>query len=392
MLTTTSATAAAYWPPVDARLPRAPSTARLDRTIPSLDGVRAFAVISVMMLHFATLLPAGSAIARVSAIGWMGVDVFFVLSGFLITRILLATAGRRGYFRSFYVRRFLRIFPLYYAVLGVIALLPLVAPALLRQPDVFAAARLPEWTYLTNIAIAWPRWGRIPAATAQFWSLAVEEQFYVVWPIIVLLARRRLGTVAVAVCFGAWALRIVLPLAGVGPHAIYVLTFTRADGLALGALVAVLAQGQLARCVRPAAMAGAISLVGLLTIWIVSGADQFGYPMQALGFACVTIGSASAIVLLLTHETHRISRFLATPLLGYIGRRSYALYVLHPIAEKLITRFSASPWAAYCAGLALSFLAAELSWQFWERHWLSLKRFAPYPSAARDAERAHSVP
>ena len=135
-------------------------------------------------------------------IGWIGVELFFVLSGFLITGILHDSKGTPGYFRNFYARRVLRIFPLYYATLLVFATLHWLAP--LGFP--LESQELWVWmlTYLTNVGMVWQGFGGL----AHFWSLAVEEHFYLFWPLVVWrLNRRQLMRLAVAVWVISLALR-----------------------------------------------------------------------------------------------------------------------------------------------------------------------------------------
>ena len=212
----------------------------------ALDGVRGLAIAMVLLYHGWTFRGDGDvgwAINQVRVIGWAGVDVFFVLSGFLITGILVESKGEPGYWRNFLIRRGLRIFPLYYAVL----LLLLGAGLALGRAGVTggAAGELVRglgnmWVnflYVTNFAIA--SWGedRVPLDTA--WSLAIEEQFYLLYPALVLaLSVRGLRRALVAMVIAAPILRVLVfrhgPQPVLGP---YVLPFCRMDALAVGALV-----------------------------------------------------------------------------------------------------------------------------------------------------------
>jgi len=162
-----------------------------------LDGLRGVAILLVLFLHFiiGQGVPAPSVLVDwwfigIVRAGWMGVDLFFVLSGFLITGILLDTKGSRHYFRQFYTRRVLRIFPLYYGSLVLfLILLPTLFPDDQVLHDLHADA-VWFWTYLYNVKVAAA--GFTPSsALGHFWSLAVEEQFYLIWPIVVLCLGRR---------------------------------------------------------------------------------------------------------------------------------------------------------------------------------------------------------
>jgi peptidoglycan/LPS O-acetylase OafA/YrhL len=159
--------------------------------IDTLDGVRGLAILAVLVDHSAFWITPTTfvdrAVQAVTGSGWAGVDLFFVLSGFLITGILLDAKGGQHYFRSFYARRVLRIFPIYYLTIA-LALAASFIPAIVhRFPD--AAAEIHHvlpwyWTYTTNYLISLHGWAAAPMRTAHLWSLAVEEQFYLVFPLL----------------------------------------------------------------------------------------------------------------------------------------------------------------------------------------------------------------
>src|SRR5437868_4964541 len=170
---------------------------RVRGQMPALDGLRGIAIVLVLMHQF-DLITSPHAIDVAFDAGWIGVQLFFVLSGFLITGGLLDTRDQHGYFRGFFVRRVLRIFPLYYAAL--------VATLIAGNTSIWL------WTYLSNF--------RPHPALPHFWSLAVEEQFYLVWPFVVWLAGRR-GVIAVGgvMVIAAIVARVVIR-AKVGPEAV----------------------------------------------------------------------------------------------------------------------------------------------------------------------------
>jgi len=174
------------------------------RNLPGLDGVRGLAILAVMLTHISLQTIALNPMLRgLFALGWSGVDLFFVLSGFLITGILLDTHQCANYFRSFYARRVLRIFPLYFGFLTV---------ALLVFPYVVSPEFMPapshRWMYVCYVANWLPhaQWHVL----THFWSLCVEEQFYFIWPLVVLLfgPRRLLPLIAglelTMVCGRSW--------------------------------------------------------------------------------------------------------------------------------------------------------------------------------------------
>src|SRR4051812_8053988 len=179
---------------------------------PGLDGLRGLAILMVMILHFGGTTEQGMSglnlwFSRITGAGWCGVDLFFVLSGFLITGILYDAKGTPGGLRNFYARRVLRIFPLYYATLIVLfVILPLLAPGPNPGLDKVALHQGWLWLYLSNFAAVFIGDHTFAAGLVQaghFWSLAIEEQFYLVWPLIVLTLRREtLINICVAVIVG----------------------------------------------------------------------------------------------------------------------------------------------------------------------------------------------
>ncbi len=186
--------------------------------VPVLDGLRGLAILLVLLHHFANVYAPSAwtrnAWHRVVGSGWCGVDLFFVLSGFLITGILHDARRGPGYFRNFYMRRVLRIFPLYY---GVLAALFLAYPLLAGSHQRFAALAEHQpwlWLYAQNFKVILSGdW--VPCGMNHFWSLAVEEQFYLFWPFVVFACRRRtLLHVSVALVVLALAVRIGLQTRG----------------------------------------------------------------------------------------------------------------------------------------------------------------------------------
>src|SRR5262249_7856054 len=195
-------------------------------------------------------------VSRWAGFGWMGVDLFFVLSGFLITGILLNARPQPHYFRNFYVRRVLRIFPLYYGVLlALFVVAPLIFSAAGLWPrvtqmlgkyasdyEVIRANQAWLWLYAVNLGsgVEW-------SFLAGFWSLAVEEHFYLVWPFVVWWLRSpRLIAACVGCAVLALVIRVVLWRAGWAGELrfLYEFTLCRMDGLALGALLAVLSRSE----------------------------------------------------------------------------------------------------------------------------------------------------
>jgi len=410
--------------------PTPASPARLDvgagAHVPALDGLRGIAIALVVVYHFYTassLLTDRPSFAldrfaaRAFGIGWMGVDLFFVLSGFLITSILLAArGGGRHAFVAFYARRVLRIFPAYYGYLALlIVVLPLV-PALASNEDL-ALLRSHQawyWSYLYNVWIPLRPLTNIGLfGNGHIWSLAVEEQFYLVWPFVVLLTPRRWLPAICALCVvGAFAFRVALVNGEVASlHNVYaaiMLTPARADTFALGALLAIAARSPeaLARvrawCV-PALTAGLSVLAG---VWVaLDGLHAFDDFVQTLGFSIIAFTFAALLsVALVATPGGRAERLFTLPALRFLGRYSYALYLFHlQVALLVVNRMGAAGWqlplaggsaiparlAFTAAGAGVSVALAYASWHLYEQHFLKLKRFFPYRARGdQEASRA----
>jgi peptidoglycan/LPS O-acetylase OafA/YrhL len=368
---------------------------------PALDGLRGLAVLMVLAFHFLHIDGEGGVVERTllsaSRAGWAGVDLFFVLSGFLITGILLDARGGQGYFRVFYARRVLRIFPLYYAYLAVLFL---AVPLLLPSLDVKSGTQGWLWTYLGNVLFA--REGGFEASpyTGHFWSLAVEEQFYLLWPLLVwVLPRRWLALACVALVGIAFALRFGIHRTTYNATAAYVLTPARVDALAMGALVAIAARepGWWPRIRRSAPWVLAASAAAVAAVWVEQGGIFGGDPVvQVWAFGPLAAGFAAVLVLAVDAAPGSVlSRALVRPGLAGAGKYSYGLYVLHyPIflaleaagitslamAAALGSRIAGMAAFAALAGAA-TLAAALLSWHVIEKPFLGLKRLVPYRGA-----------
>jgi peptidoglycan/LPS O-acetylase OafA/YrhL len=385
-----------------ARLPDAKTRRGGDEPghVPALDGVRGLAILLVMLTHF-TLVQGGPVIDRlvglVGRFGWSGVDLFFVLSGFLITGILLDNRGDAHYFRNFYARRTLRIFPLYYCVIFFATVLVPALPFQWTQHFPIGDALRPlYWLYLSNFAVAFG--GDNNAFLGLTWSLAIEEQFYLVWPILVLLLSRRAlmwacaGAVIVSV-----ATRTAFVMAGADRLMAYVLTPCRMDGIAIGCMLGLVLHGNglaKARALLPKARWVALGCaVAILAIIAYHGTTGFvGGPGQSVGYTVVSIFYACVLLYALGAAPGRLgARLFAQPWLRVLGKYSYALYLFHMGIARLIRLYvydlddfhtfagSRLPGQAlfYVLCFAPSLLAAWLSWHLLEKHFLKLKVLFP---------------
>ena len=300
--------------------------------IPALDGWRGLAVLLVLLWH---LWPRnGEPTPWFVSFGWTGVDLFFVLSGFLISRILLAAKAQPNYFRNFYARRCLRIFPLYYAtVLGVY----LVWPWLDQQPvNGWQAAwaflyATNAWSAITHHWFAAPP----PWNGSHLWTLAIEEQFYLVWPFVVLrLGRRSLmllcGSLVLltitARCIAWWiSLPQVVP---------YVATFSHVDGLAVGAAIAIVAltdqsQARSEVICRWVLLASSTTILAVF-IYCQSFDVHTHALVYTLGISTLPGFFGSLLFLSLVQPAGGwLDRVMRAGLLRWFGKYSYGLYLYH---------------------------------------------------------------
>jgi peptidoglycan/LPS O-acetylase OafA/YrhL len=348
--------------------------------VPALDGVRGLAIALVLASHLCPEIAAGA--------GWSGVDLFFVLSGYLITGLLLDGRAAPDRARRFYTRRALRIFPLYYATLVLVFVLvpafrlPFFSVIPRHAATYQSTARELEWfwPYLSNWYIGLVRPGQ-PGPLTHFWSLAVEEQFYLVWPLIVWHCSPRTSTrVAIGALLGSLALRVAMVASHAPYLTVYMLTPCRLDGLAVGALIALGTRSESGlvgtrRVILPLASVGAAILV-ILSIWrqTLFSADPW---VLTIGLAAAAWLYGGLVVVALSYQ----SSTLAWAPLRWIGERSYGLYVLHPFVMFALTTFTALQvgTVAYAGvALAASAIVAEISYAGFERPFLSLKdRLAP---------------
>jgi len=339
------------------------------KKIPQLDAVRGVAVLLVLV-HNIDRYPELH-LRLISENGWMGVDLFFVLSGLLITGILLDTKQSDGYFRNFYARRCLRIWPLYYSVLlFMFVIVPLVRPS--EAHAVFAARSSPWWAYpifLQNFLVPVPTMAT--GALGVTWSLAVEEQFYLIWPLVVrFCSEAQLRKITIAVICISPLLRFYLSQHQVN---IYSNTFCRLDGLMAGALLAMVIRSvsfSPSKLLTSAWIALLVSAPLALTIDMVFHARWIVFSLTALA-------SVSFIYLAL-FSTQKWLRFLLTNrFLVYSGTISYGIYLLQKIPLDAAKTFHLDrhQFLALPITAAVTYAMATLSWNLLEKPVLKLKRF-----------------
>jgi peptidoglycan/LPS O-acetylase OafA/YrhL len=359
----------------------------LSGPIPALDGLRGIAILLVACGHFIGAYPVRSSadhvVFSVFRGGWCGVDLFFVLSGFLITGILVETRSSPNYFKAFYMRRVLRIFPLYYAFLAVWFFgLGSVSSKFGWDPAAIGLDRQHwYWLYISNWMV--PAHDSIPAL-GHMWSLAVEEQFYLVWPLVVwIVGRRSLAWVCVVAVLAAPIVRCAL--LGYGSDAPYEWTPARMDSLALGGLLAVSLRSHRAHAwiARWWRVALGVALCGLAVVAIIERGFAFNtLAMQTAGYSLLALGAGAAIAGAIVGGTP-FRRVFELRVLRSFGKYSYGIYVIHypfyAIAVQTIAPYDLfATRAGYAAfmigGIACCYALAWLSWHLFERHFLALKR------------------
>jgi peptidoglycan/LPS O-acetylase OafA/YrhL len=336
------------------------------------------AVVAVLLFHLpAQLLPGG----------FLGVDVFFVLSGFLITSLLLGELERtnRIAFGQFYLRRARRLLPALLAVLVVSALLVLTvardAAAVFRQDAIAALTYTTNWWYIVDERSYFEVTGR-PPLLQHLWSLGIEEQFYLVWPAVALFAWHRwrgrgvawvavLGALTSTVLMAVLAVTWDVP-ARADTARLYFGADTHAMTVLVGAALATIWRpGRLPRLITPAAQvsvtaAGTFAIIGLLAIFALTPEDS-GWLYRG---GCLVVALVSALlVAAASHPAARFGPALGTPILRWLGTRSYGIYLWHwPIF--LVTRpdldVPFGGWVAAATSLSLTFLAAEVSYRWIE--------------------------
>lgn len=371
----------------------------------ALDGIRGMAILLILIYHSMIFKGGGAMdlfLAKLRSGLWCGVDLFLVLSGFLITRILLKTKHKERFFYNFYGRRTVRIFPLYYMVLVMVLLIIPFALNMLGKPIPSEIGILQErqiwlWTYMQNyLQSTGPH--MLPGL-GPFWSLAVEEQFYLFWPLMVFLIKEKhFLKVCIGILVAILATRFYGYFSGtMNGWMLYHLTFTRMDGLVFGAIGAVIVRNKELResiAVHLDKLLIALSAI-LLIGWIIVG--DFKISQGFIATVGYTLFSFFFLVILLntilgeTKMGQKLRKGFETKPLLTLGKYSYALYVFHwPIVngfKALKNKMGGFLYPRYVdtqlfdllitfVGVtAISLVLAIISWHVWEKHWLKLKKY-----------------
>jgi peptidoglycan/LPS O-acetylase OafA/YrhL len=346
--------------------------------LPELDGLRFFAFLAVFLYHSAAPLPAmppdaGHSLALCRAFlrsGCYGVDLFFTLSAYLITELLMRERARTGTinFAAFYIRRMLRIWPLYFGFLGLLAITS-------SLPAVFyVSSVLFVGNFFSGTLIGHGAWA---ASAAVLWSISVEEQFYLAWPLILRYCERdRLLRTGIVLWACALLGREVISASGVIGLPLWWNTFAHLDSIAAGVVLAAVGveRSHFHRYCGPL-------LVGGICLWIISALNvpfEFGAGLRMMAaFALIAPGSMAIVAGALGS-----ARLLRSRPIVYLGQISYGLYIFHSSAIRACANAFGEPtWAISPMALAITIILAASSYRFFEAPFLRLKaRFQSVPS------------
>jgi peptidoglycan/LPS O-acetylase OafA/YrhL len=378
--------------------------------IQELDGLRAVAMVTVLLNH---LWPKSlsSLVWGVGQLGWIAMDSFFVLSGFLIAGILLDTRRTPDYYRSYYARRSLRILPLYYCVLVYLTCIAVFWKGGEQYRELVQEWGSPVWffVYLGNFTTATAGvWPTVVPGLSPLWSLQVEEQFYLLFPFAI--RRLDLDTLSRAL----WVMVVSSPVLRVGLFLLnpdnlyrqYVLLPCHMEGLALGALVAIrFRRGPWD--IKPGRLS-ALTIV-LLTATCVASVwsnparvdEEFASPFnRTIGYLLSSVACTSLLLWLVRFRGSRLTWWLRMPAMQYLGKISYGVYLLHiparsvaySLRHTLGLNVPREGFAMFLAATLLSIAAASVSWYLLERPLLGLKdRFAPVSPAQPEGAVGHSA-
>lgn len=368
--------------------------------IKGLDGLRAVAILWVMFGHISSSLnwPADNIILKplnlLANMGWVGVQLFFVISGFLITQILIKDRGKPNYLKYFYMRRSLRIFPIYFLTL---IFFFIIIPMSVGVPDWLGKSvdnQMWYWLYLQN----WIRPFEHQGALAPLWSLAIEEQFYLVWPLLVLLLSNRwLKVLCLLMIISAPIIRTYLfhnmplyfDIENIGKASAYNFTIARWDAIAIGSLLALLVKEQqtqlLLKLNKPALTVGGLVVAGQIVILSNFAAVEPGIGMLNQTTSAIMFGLL-VILVSTSNENSFLIKTLEFKPIKSIGKVSYAMYLFHlPLTvvifdywRPLFTDLSALTTMAvvlsvYAVIVGLTYLLAQVSWHLFEHPILRYK-------------------
>jgi peptidoglycan/LPS O-acetylase OafA/YrhL len=348
--------------------------------IAPLDGVRATAALMVLFFHCFQITsftsPAGLLIQKIGFLGQTGVSLFFVLSGFLITRILLKQVKDPNYLFNFFVRRALRIFPLYFIYLCIIYFF---LPTIFDKPIPDFSQQWYYWFYLQDFAITF-RWPAI--GPKHFWSLAIEEHFYLIWPFIVLFASIRGVIVA---CLSLIVVSIITRIFLVqNGYETYFFTFARLDEISLGCFLAVLEHKKVLDkfSLKWIQWAFLIVVLSAAILWFKFTA-QANPIIQVIKYQFISLTYLLGVAwTVLATKENLIIRFLSSKVMTFTGTISYGIYVYQALAIEWVKHYNLTNNLMFFVAVIIAiYLIASISFYGIEKPILSLKNIlTPQPA------------
>jgi peptidoglycan/LPS O-acetylase OafA/YrhL len=340
--------------------------------IKPLDGVRAIAALMVLIFHCFQMTTYNSSLGlllqKIGFLGQTGVSLFFVLSGFLITRILIQQKDEPHFIVNFFIRRALRIFPLYFFYL---CLMYFILPTVFEKPSPDFSQQWYYWFYLQDFAITF-RWPAI--GPKHFWSLAIEEHFYLIWPFVILFNKTK-GIILTIVTFIAVSAVTRMLLVQNG-YETYFFTFARLDEISLGCLLALIESKGILSKWKPNQIA-----VLLLVVTCVAGILWFQFTslanpvIQVIKYQFISVTYFLAVTwVLIAPSQSLITRLLSSQFLVYTGTISYGIYVYQAIAIEITRAFEIQNNALFFLGVAFTcYSIATVSYFLFEKPILNLK-------------------
>ena len=350
--------------------------------IPALDGLRGIAVIMVILFHFFTDVP-------LFRYGWSGVNLFFVLSGFLITDILLRTRRQHNYYIHFIIRRCLRIFPLYFLVIIMFFIAALFLYPLKGQFDYYMMHPFYVWLDLQNwLYIFHPRPGEL-LILGHFWSLSIENQYYFIWPVIVLLINNKkwLAIISMAIILSFICIRLYLFLVFTDTEKAFRIQYmTQLDGIAMGGLIAVWMHLYKNTWKNRTLFFAGIIIALHLILWAIIYLKHSTIPhFNIIGYTSLSAFFGILLIIALSPGMLVNQYIMQNKFLIYSGKISYGLYVWHWPVWVIMNLFilnnstffpdpaSLVRYAFLAGGLILSFLISHISYNYFELKFLLLK-------------------
>ncbi len=360
--------------------------------VPALDGIRGYGFLAVFLGHaFGGAIAHhrsnffGNLLYNLQQIEWLAVPAFFVLSGYLIGGNLFRTRNREGFFRVFYYRRMLRVLPVYYVTLLVVAGVEMTQGVPLDYKF---------WSHFVYIQNFMPGYGSNSYAfesIRHLWSLAIEEQFYLTWPLVVWFAKDRATLLKVigVLCSTCWTIRLMSPWIGLSSDESYVNTLTRVDTILFGVALALVTDHALYKRFQPfakyAALAGA-------ALWVISFSTHAEHPENYYRVAVEYTLANFTVVMVIVAVLEKGSAFTmacSARWVCWIGSMTYGLYIFHFICllwlrdtlrQWLMEYFSPHLATVITVTTALvsTVLLAMVSYRFLEQPALSLKKYMKY--------------